>query len=197
MKKGLLATLIAVGVVASSAVQAVPAGQTFVGPSVGLNLATNKGTSSGGTEVSFKRFTSLNLIGDYGFDYGNDFVGLPYASIKLFGDKLGQSDTLNISNSSRNKIEQRDHYTLGYAQGYRITPNLLGFGKLNYNYSEIKFENLNNDKRNFKGFGYGAGVRYALDSDIELGVEYIRSNLKHGDDKLKLNTFDFSASYRF
>ncbi|KGQ71378.1 hypothetical protein OA57_00865 [Chelonobacter oris] len=194
MKKLFVPTLFVLGVAASSAVQAAPAGQTFVGPSVGLNLATNKGT---GSEVSFKRFTSLNLIGDYGFDYGHDFVGLPYASIKLFGDKLGRSDTLNISNSSGTEIKQRDHYTLGYAQGYRITPNLLAFGKLNYNYSEIKFENLNNDKRNFKGFGYGAGVRYALDSDIELGVEYIRSNLKHGDDKLKLNTFDFSVSYRF
>ncbi|MGR3807399.1 porin family protein [Pasteurella testudinis] len=197
MKKYLLPILLGTALATAATAQAAPAGQTFVGPSVGLNLATNKGTSSGGTEVSFKRFTSLNLIGDYGFDYGHDFVGLPYTSIKLFGDKLGESDTLNLSNSSRSKIKQRDHYALGYAQGYRITPNLLGFGKVDYNYSEIKFENLNNDKRNFKGFGYGAGVRYALDSDIELGVEYIRSNLKHGDDKLKLNTFDFSASYRF
>lgn len=197
MKKLRLSTLLVTGFIASTALQAAPAGQTFVGPSVGLNLATNKGTSSGGTEVSFKRFTSLNLTGDYGFDYGHDLVGLPYASIKLFGDKLGEADKLNISNSPKAKVKQSDLYTLGYAQGYRITPDLLGFAKLNYNYSAIKYEGFDDHKRNFKGFGYGAGVRYALDSNIEIGVEYIRSNLKHGDDKLKVNSFDFSASYRF
>lgn len=197
MKKLLLSTLLITGFAASTALQAAPAGQTFVGPSVGLNLATNKGTSSGGTAVSFKRFTSLNLIGDYGFDYGHDLIGLPYASIKLFGDKLGESDKLNISNSAKAKVKQSDLYTLGYAQGYRITPDLLGFAKLNYNYSAIKYEGVDDHKRHFKGFGYGAGVRYALDSNIEIGVEYIRSNLKHGDDKLKINTFDFLASYRF
>lgn len=160
----------------SSSLFAAPVGQTFSSIGTGLDLTTIKYKNS---HLQGKQSTGLHLIVNYGIDYGHDFVGLIEGKIKLGSSKIF------------NDTKQKSHYTLSYAQGYRALPNLLPYVKLNYNISKVS--NIGS----VKGIGYGMGVKYAVSNDIELGIEYTRSNLKYGKSKVAGNAFGANASYRF
>lgn len=160
----------------SASVYAAPVGQTFSGASVGIDLTTVKYKSAG---LEGKQATGTNLIADYGLDYGENFIGLIEGKVKLGSSKIF------------NDVTQKTQFSAGYAQGYRVLPDLLPYVKANYSVSKIS------DVGSFKGIGYGVGARYAVSNDIEIGAEYLRSNLKHSDAKLKGNAFSTTASYRF
>ena len=167
--------MIVAGLVSASAF-AAPVGQTFTGVGVGVDLTTVKYKSAG---LAGKQATGANLMVDYGIDYGNNLVGLPEAKVKLGSTKIF------------NDVKQKSQFSAGYAQGYRILPDLLPYAKLNYSVSKV------GDIGSFKGFGYGVGAKYAVSNDIEIGAEYMRNNLKHSGTKLKGNAFGATAAYRF
>lgn len=187
MKKVLVLTTLIAGSVISASAIAAPAGQTFVGPSIGLQLNSEKFKNSdvGGDA---KRSTSVELIGDYGFDFGNNFVGLAQAGIQL-----GKSS--KIAEYYGSNLKRTRNFSIGYAQGYRVLPNLLPYVKLNYDYGKAKWSY--GDSGTVKGFGYGVGAKYALSQNVELGVEYTRQHSKDSDNTAKSNVFSFLASYRF
>ena len=172
MKKLAMVTL----AFASSAAFAAPVGETFTGVGAGLDLTTVKYKSAG---LEGKQATGVNLVVDYGMDYGHNLVGLVEGKAKLGSSKIF------------NDVKQKTQFSAGYLQGYRVLPDLLPYAKLNYSVSKV------GDIGSFKGFGYGAGVKYAVSNDIEIGAEYLRSNLKHSGTKLKGNAFSASAAYRF
>lgn len=160
----------------SVSVFAAPVGQTFNGVGVGLDLTTVKYKSAG---LEGKQATGANLVVDYGIDYGSNLVGIVEAKAKLGSSKIF------------NDTKQKSQYSLAYEQGYRVLPDLLPYAKVNYSVSKV------GDVGTFKGFGYGVGTKYAVSNDIEVGIEYLRSNLKYSGDKLKGNAFSASAAYRF
>ncbi|MCK3655282.1 hypothetical protein A4G19_05780 [Pasteurellaceae bacterium Macca] len=169
---------LAFGIVAgllSVSTMAAPVGETFTGVGVGLDLTTIKYKSD---EEKGKQATSLNLTVDYGIDYGSNFVGLVQGKAKLGSTKID------------NDVKQKTLFSAGYAQGYRVLPDLLPYVKASYSVSKIEDET-------FKGFGYGVGVKYAVSNNIEVGAEYLRSNLKYDDLKIKGNAFSANATYRF
>lgn len=172
MKK--LAVIIAA--LASASAFAAPVGQTFSGAGVGIDLTTVKYKSAG---LVGKQATGANLVVDYGFDYGNELVGFAEGKVKLGSTKIF------------NDVKQKSQYSVAYLQGYRVLPDLLPYAKLNYSVSKV------GDVGSFKGIGYGVGAKYAVSNDIEVGAEYLRSNLKHSGTKLKGNAFSASAAYRF
>lgn len=155
---------------------AAPVGETFKGVGVGVDLTTVKYKSAG---LEGKQATGANVFVDYGMDYGNNLVGFVEGKAKLGSTKLF------------NDTKQKSQFSVGYEQGYRVLPDLLPYAKVNYSVSKI------GDVGSFKGFGYGVGAKYAVSNDIEVGAEYLRSNLKHSGTKLKGNAFAASAAYRF
>jgi opacity protein-like surface antigen len=188
MKKVLALTTFIVGSAVSATTLAAPAGQTFVGPSIGLQVNSEK-YSVGDTDADFKHFSSFNLIGDYGFDFGNDFVGLVQGSVQL-----GKSN--KVASDDSGTLKRKNNFMIGYAQGYRILPSLLPYIKLDYNFGKTKWSDTG-DNFKVKGFGYGLGTKFAISQNVELGVEYMRHHLKADGDSFKSNTFSFLVSYRF
>ncbi|WP_373768088.1 porin family protein [Glaesserella sp.] len=173
MKKLALVTL--AGLVSTTAF-AAPVGETFTGIGVGVDVTTVKYKSG---SLNGKQATGVNLIVDYGMDYGNNFVGIVEGKAKIGSSKIF------------NDVRQKTLFSVGYEQGYRVLPDLLPYVKVNYAVSKV------GDIGSFKGFGYGLGAKYAVSNDIEIGAEYLRSNLKHNGTKLKGNAFGLSAAYRF
>lgn len=172
MKK--LAVIIAT--LASASAFAAPVGETFTGVGVGVDLTTVKYKSAG---LAGKQATGANLVVDYGIDYGNNLVGFAEGKVKLGSTKIF------------NDVKQKSQYSAGYLQGYSVLPDLLPYAKVNYSVSKV------GDVGSFKGIGYGVGAKYAVSNDIEVGAEYMRSNLKHSGTKLKGNAFSATAAYRF
>lgn len=172
MKKLTIATL---ACLFSANMFAAPVGNTFNGVGVGVDVTTTKYRVDG---VKGKDSTGPALVVDYGFEQGNNFVGIAQAkakigSTKVFGD-----------------VKQKNKYTIAYQQGYRVGSDLLPYVKVDVSSSKVGDET-------FRGFGFGAGAKYAVSSDVELGAEYTRDNLKHSGTKLKGNAFTANATYRF
>lgn len=160
----------------SASAFAAPVGETFTGFGAGLDLTTVKYKSAG---LEGKQATGANLVLDYGMNYGENFIGLVEGKAKLGSTKVF------------NDVKQKNQFSVGYAQGYQVAPDFLPYIKANYSISKL------GDVGSFKGIGYGLGAKYAVSNDIEIGAEYLRSNLKHSGTKLKGNAFSTTASYRF
>ena len=54
---------------------------------------------------------------DYGIDYGSNLVGVVDGKAKL-----GSSEIFN-------DVKQQSQFSVGYAQGYRVLPDLLPYAK--------------------------------------------------------------------
>ncbi len=193
MKKFAL-TALAVSVLSASAV-AAPVGETFKGWGVGLDLTSTKYEDA-------KRATGVGVIVDYGFDYGNNFVGLVEGKLKFNNSTLvdEKSDTEQV------KIQEKYRFNLSYLQGYRVLPDLLPYVKLGYSVTQFKGESTKFASGSYShasvsetksGWGYGVGVKYAVSSNVELGAEYFRSHVKFDGESVKANTLGANISYRF
>ncbi|MDD0823436.1 porin family protein [Mannheimia sp. AT1] len=154
---------------------AAPVGNTFTGVGVGVDLATTKYKVDG---VKGKQSTGPALIVDYGIEQGNNFVGIVQGKAKIGSTKVF------------NDVKQKNKYTIAYQQGYRVGSDLLPYIKVDASSSKVGNET-------FRGFGFGAGAKYAVSSDIEIGAEYTRDNLKRSGTKLRGNVFSANAAYRF
>lgn len=170
------------------------AADKFTGASVGLDVETTKYKDKAGG-LSSKNSGSVVLKGDVGFDYGNNLVGVVEARAKL-----NSSNILKENENFSGNIKQKDRYSIGYAQGYRVTSDLLPYVKAEYQNSKLAYSDAEYSadfSKRYSGFGVGVGAKYALSDNIEVGAEYLHSRLKKGDDKLSGNTFNAGVAYRF
>ncbi len=172
MKK--MAVLTLAGLFSASAF-AAPVGETFTGLGVGVDLTTAKYKVDG---VKGKQSTGPALIVDYGMDYGSNFVGIVQGKAKVGSTKVF------------NDVKQKNKYTVAYQQGYHVGSDLLPYVKVDASSSKVGDET-------YRGFGYGAGAKYAVSSNVEVGAEYTRNNLKRSGTKLKGNDFTANVGYRF
>lgn len=172
MKKLTVAALVCLF---SAHLSAAPVGNTFTGVGVGIDVTTTKYKVDG---IKGKDSTGPVLVVDYGIDQGNNLVGVVQGKMKLSSTKVSQD------------VKQQNKYTVAYQQGYRITSALLPYVKVDA--SSTKAGN-----KTYRGFGVGVGAKYAVSSDIELGAEYTRDNLRRSNTKLKGNAFTANATYRF
>ncbi|AFU19526.1 porin family protein [Actinobacillus suis] len=168
-------TVLALAGLFSASAFAAPVGSTFTGVGVGVDLTTVKYEVDG---VKGKQSTGPALVVDYGMDYGNNFVGVVQGKVKVGSTKVFSD------------VKQKTKYTVAYQQGYRVGSDLLPYVKVDVAQSKI-------GDTNFRGYGYGAGAKYAVSSNVEIGAEYTRSNLKKSGDKLKGNEFTANVGYRF
>lgn len=170
------------------------AADKFTGASVGLDVEAAKYKDKVGG-LSSKNSGSAVLKGDVGFDYGNNFVGIVEARAKL-----NSSTILKENEDFSGKFKQKDRYSIGYAQGYRVTSDLMPYVKAEYQNSKLAYsdaEYSTDFSKRYNGFGVGVGAKYAVTDNIEVGAEYVRSRLKKGDDKLSGNAFSAGVAYRF
>lgn len=172
MKKLTIATL---ACLFSANLFAAPVGNTFTGVGVGVDVTTTKYNVDG---VKGKDSTGPVLVVDYGIDQGNNFVGVVQGKAKVGSTKVFSD------------VKQKNKYTVAYQQGYRVGSDLLPYVKVDA--SSIKVGN-----ETYRGFGLGAGAKYAVSSDVELTAEYTRDNLKRSGTKLRGNAFTANATYRF
>ena len=186
MKKLTLLALSAAVLVSTSAVAS-----DFTGFGVGVDVGTTKYKDA-------KRISNVDLIGDYGIDYGHNLVGIVEAKLKL------NSSTLHVDpyGYSHLKIKETTRLGVSYLQGYRVTPNVLPYAKIGVQTSKFKgeyrepgYSATSSETKN--GIGFGAGVKASLTPNFELGLEYLRSHTKFDGYKLKGNSFTTNATYRF
>lgn len=194
MKKLALVALLGL---ASTAVVAAPVGTTFTGWGVGVDLTSTK-------YEGLKRASGVGVVVDYGIDYGNDLVGLVEGKVKINSSKL-----VNIKDKTTGSYAQADEKwraNVSYLQGYRVLPDLLPYVKVGYNVTKIDgkirdavgniFEE-GSFSETASGLTFGAGVKYSVSSNFELGAEYLRSQAKANGEKVKANTLGANATYRF
>jgi hypothetical protein len=163
---------------------AAMAADTFTGASVGTNIETTKYKIK--NSISGENTRNAVLKGDVGFDMGNNLVGAVEAKANL--NKSDAFDTNGV------KISQKDKYSIGYQQGYRVTKDLMPYAKAEYINSKF-------DDARANGYGVGMGAKYAVTDNVELGAEYVHSRLKGNgsasDLKLRGNTVSAGVAYRF
>ncbi len=168
-------TVLALAGLFSVSAFAAPVGNTFTGVGVGVDLTTVKYKVDG---VKGKQSTGPALVVDYGMDYGDNFVGVVQGKVKVGSTKVFSD------------VKQKTKYTVAYQQGYRVASDLLPYVKVDVAQSKV-------GDTNFRGYGYGAGAKYAVSSNVEVGAEYTRSNLRKSGAKLKGNEFTANLGYRF
>lgn len=171
MKKLAMLTFAATATMANAA----PVGNTFTDVGVSVDLTTVKYKVDG---EKGKQSTGPALVVDYGMDYGNNLVGIVQGKVKLGSTKV------------TGDVKQKTKYTVAYQQGYRVGSDLLPYVKVDVAQSKI-------GDTNYRGYGYGAGAKYAVSSNVELGAEYTRSNLRKSGTKVKGNEFTANLGYRF
>lgn len=185
-------TILALSVLASATAMAAPVGQTFTGLGVGLDLTTTKYKNAD------KRATGVGVVVDYGFDYGNNLVGLVEGKVKLNSSKLVDRKEDGYSW----QVKENARVSVSYLQGYRVLPDLLPYVKVGYTVTKIKGEGKSENSSvsisdTASGFNYGLGVKYAVSSNVEMGVEYVRHSAKFNGVNEKANTFGANVTYRF
>lgn len=162
----------------------------FTGAAVGIDAETTKYKVKDGAKG--EQIGSANLKGEYGFDMGNNLVGAVEAKAKL-----NKSDAFEFADENLT-IEQKDKYSIGYQQGYRVTKDLMPYAKVEYINSKFKGGDVS-ERGN--GYGVGVGAKYAIADNVEAGVEYVHSRLKlnadNESDKLRGNSVSAGISYRF
>lgn len=202
MKKTIFA-LLALGAVGSAS-----ANTTFTGWFVGAEVNTTKhkfsvpkssvyAGNSGEYSAKGSHKAGVAVVGGYSFQYGNsDFVGQVEGKIRTGGSK-SKLDGQAVS-------KEKYGASITYVQGYRLN-NVMPYLKVSANNSAFTTNddvlcatNCRIDNQAARGIGYGAGVKYAIDQNVEVGAEYHRANLKGRQGiKLKTETISANAAYRF
>lgn len=90
-------------------------------------------------------------------------------------------------------VKQKVDASVSYVQGYRVTDDLLAYGKVGYHYG--KFDGAIDE--NLNGVGYGLGVKYAVAPNVEAGLDWEQTRYKKDDTKLNNNSYMATVGYRF
>lgn len=179
----------------ASTATAAPVGTNFAGWGVGLDLTSTK-------YEGLKRATGVGVVVDYGFDYGNNLVGLVEGKIKFNSSKLQDAQT----QSDSRQVSEKWRAGVSYLQGYRVAANFLPYIKVGYSVAktDVKASRVvpgsasqRSVSNTGNGLGIGFGAKYAVSSNFELGAEYLRSRATFDNQSKGANTFGANATYRF
>ena len=179
------------------------AGFTF-GASVGQSHNTiNYAGYIAGKSSSENSFAS-GLNAAYGFALNDSFLLSVGATYALSDAKFGQVTYVEDGNTVYVNGKIKDHWSVFIAPGYRFTPQWLGYAKFGYHSAKSHYTDtlMGSGTSNHHGFGYGAGVAYAVARNLELNAEiqHVRANsasfaLSSG--KPTITEFNVGMNYRF
>ncbi|MDK4528611.1 porin family protein [Kingella kingae] len=185
MKKLVLASVLAA---LSGAAMANGQNSNFVGAGVGIDTGVTNYTNVEGSKNS----NATNLVGSYGFEFPDTpLVGQAELKYKLGSSKIDDAGT-----------KSKHLWNANYVQGFRVTNDLMPYAKVGY--ATGKFTGTDEDGAfsvRARGIIYGVGAKYAVAPNVEVGAEYVRSNLKvrdcDSDCKVKSNNVNVGVGYRF
>lgn len=179
----------------------------FTGNSLGITLEHTTHDLSipsdyvyGGTDFnvnSASKGISVGLLYSYGFDFAGDFIGQIEGKIRT-----GGSTTKNKVGEQVSK--EKFHSSISYLQGYRID-QILPYIKAGLAVSTYQMNKNAIPTRSYVevqdggaiGFGYGAGVKYGVDDNFILGIEYYQTDLRSGESKFKTKSLSLTGLYSF
>lgn len=190
MKKQLAVALLAF-------VSAAAMADNFVGPAVGLDTGVTKFKAKDEVTTNGKNMSDTNLSGSYGFAYGDTpLVGMVEGKVKLGSSKAFAFD------DEGGDIKQKNGYSLGYQQGFKVTNDFMPYVGVHYQHAKFKdTEDGETDRAN--GFGVSVGAKYQVMPNVELNAEYRNTHLRTKKDdfgdrvRLRGNTFSVGSAYRF
>ncbi|WP_165010621.1 outer membrane protein [Neisseria yangbaofengii] len=188
MKKTLLTTLI---LTAAAAAAAAPFNTyntgTFTGTAVEIGAgATKSDVKNSSLDEEYK--ADMAIRGNHNVQFGNsNWIGGAEVAVKPLHRTVGSS--------AAGDVKQKVDASVSYVQGYRLTDDVMAYGKVGYHYG--KFESPYDTKKNMNGVGYGVGVKYAATPNIEVGAEWEQTRFKKDDVKINNNGVMATAAYRF
>jgi opacity protein-like surface antigen len=150
--------------------------------------------------------TGFAVLGGYGFDYGNDFIGIIEGKLSVTGTKV-KGERLCYRCENGKIAREYLNVSTGYLQGYRITDRVLPYVKVSLNTAVLDVKDLpynssrvskEDDITGVYGFGYGFGAKVALNSDLELGAEWLKTDMRGSNHlKVKNKTVGVNLVYKF
>lgn len=188
MKKTLLTALI---LTAAAGAAAAPFNSyntgSFTGTAVEIGAgATKSDVRHADFDEEYK--ADMAIRGNHNVQFGNtNWIGGAEVAVKPLHRTAGKSPA--------GDVKQKVDAGVSYIQGYRLTDDVMAYGKVGYHYG--KFKGPHDTDRNMNGIGYGAGVKYAVAPNVEVGAEWEQTRFKKDDSKIYNNGFMATAAYRF
>lgn len=184
MKKLIITTLFVLPVAASAV-------NNFTGWHIGGELSTAKYSMNGEVKGSGSQGAGLAIIGGYGFDFSQNFVGVIEGKFKISNAKITDKDN--------ETFKEKYQASIAYLQGYRISENIMPYIKVGGSVSQIDYSSDRYEGAGVRGIDYGFGVKYAVDKNLAVGIDFTRHNLAGDDDSVKFkgNRFALNLSYQF
>lgn len=144
------------------------------------------------------------VTASYGLPLGETGVlgiGASYIvnSVK-FGHTTYQEDGQTVDVSGKIK----DHWSVFVAPGVKFAPQWLAYGKIAYHYATSDYTDtlVGSGTSKHHGFGYGAGIAYAVGRNLEINAEvgYVKLSETHfalSSGEPKITDFTVGLNYRF
>lgn len=207
MKKHILATALVLFSATAFADDLYPVETSnFTGFGVGMDIGVSRYNDANADimdvqPLKYRYIGDVELTGSYGFDYGEDFIGMIEARAKLGTSRIaGVTSSTRRTTGINGSLEEKNRVSVAYLQGYMVTPNFMPYAKLAYIHTRLR---VNADvhgtsissKTNAEGFGIGVGAKYAVNNNVEVGGEYLHTRFR--GEKLKGNSLSMGATYRF
>jgi opacity protein-like surface antigen len=180
----------------------------FAGAAVGANLAYRHDKVEFGGFLNGASTTHNDISGQldlsYGIPVGDAWVATLGATYDLNNADFGSLTYNAGSQNATVTYKLKEHWSIYFAPGYRVTPDWLVYGKVAYHHAKGEYTDslFGNGNTTHDGFGYGVGVSYAATRNIQLGLEIQQINLSSGSGNLStgkpsMTEAVFKAAYRF
>lgn len=196
----LLATVGATAARAESAMN-----QNFIGPAAGFVASLQNSTITVSNPTQSTSGTgddsAAMLLGSWGIQLSDRWVATLGLGLDLNNTNLATLTRQGVNFSAKAK----EHTALSISPGYRLSPDLLFYGKLAYHHFKVEATNVStntSESRDFAGLGYGLGLALALTRNVELRAEYEMVtndvlNLYPVSAKFEQNRFNLGLLYKF
>ncbi|MCF7521973.1 porin family protein [Neisseria sp. ZJ106] len=185
MKKTALTVFLLAATAAASAAPALNQTGNFTGAGIeiGAGAAKSDVKHIDGNE---KTKADAAIRGSYNVQLGNsDWISGGEVSVKPLHR--------TVSSTAAGDVKQKADVGVSYVQGYRLTNDVMAYGKVGYHYGRF----TGAGDKNLNGVGYGAGVKYAVAPNVEAGLDWEQTRYKKSDTKINNNSYMATIGYRF
>lgn len=194
------------------AICAPQSGATETSPFTGFTLGATAGLAHTSIDYSGyiegKSSSKDDFVGGinagYGIALGENMILSVGASYALNSAKFGQVDYQEDGQTIYVNGKLKDHWSVFVTPGLRFTPQWLAYVKLAYHYAKTEYTDtlVGSGSSNHHGFGYGAGLSYAVSKAIELNAEIQQVDLSSASFALSsgepsVTEFNLGVNYRF